>query len=101
MVEQRGIEPSESAEFTAIRVDSRTNDPPRGDVSARELVAFGPPDLEAPTVENALAGALARASAAGRWDIVAQLARELEARRLRAAGVGSLVDEPGRRPGRE
>ena len=53
------------------------------------------------TVEEALAAALARASAAGRWDIVAQLARELEARRLRAAGVGLLVDEPGRRPSPE
>jgi hypothetical protein len=62
------------------------------------LVAFGPPDLEAPSVDNALAVALARAAAAGRWDIVAQLARELEARRLRAAGVGSLVDEPGAVP---
>jgi hypothetical protein len=84
-----------------MRVDSRRNKPPRGDVSAREPVAFGPPDLEAPTVEDALAGALARASAAGRWDIVAQLARELEARRLRATGAGSLVDELGRRLSRE
>jgi hypothetical protein len=99
-VEQRGIEPSESAEFTAIRVDSRGNDLPRCGVSAREQVAFGPSDLEAPTVEYALAGALDRASAAGRWDIVAQLARELEARRLRATGEGSLVDEPGRPPSR-
>jgi hypothetical protein len=33
-------------------------------------------------VETALARALERASAAGRWDVVAQLARELEARRL-------------------
>jgi hypothetical protein len=99
-VEQRGIEPSEGAGFTAIRVDSRGNDPPRGDVSARERVAFGPSDLAAPTVEDALARALERASAAGRWDIVAQLGRELEARRLRAAGEGSLVDEPGRPPSR-
>jgi hypothetical protein len=81
MVEQRGIEPSDSAEFTAIRVDSRTNDVTRNDVSTRELFAFGPRNLEAPTVDQALAGALAQAAAAGRWDIVAQLARELEARR--------------------
>jgi len=33
-------------------------------------------------VEGFLAAALERASAAGRWDVVAALARELEARRL-------------------
>jgi DNA invertase Pin-like site-specific DNA recombinase len=64
-----------------ITDDLRTDDPTRVDANAREVVAFGPTDLEARTVEDALAGALARAAAAGRWDIVAQLARELEARR--------------------
>jgi hypothetical protein len=39
----------------------------------------------ATTVEDALARAIAGAVAAGRWDVVAQLARELEARRLAAA----------------
>jgi hypothetical protein len=34
----------------------------------------------------ALAAALKRAAEAGRWDVVAQLARELEARRLANAG---------------
>jgi hypothetical protein len=34
------------------------------------------------TVEGALAGALASAAAESRWEVVAQLARELEARRL-------------------
>ena len=80
-MEQRGIEPAESAEITTIHVDSGTNDPPRLDVSAREPVAVGPPELQSASIEIALAGALARAAAAGRWDIVAQLARELEARR--------------------
>jgi hypothetical protein len=48
-------------------------------------------------VEDALAGAIAQAAAAGRWDIVAQLARELEARRLGVAGVIKLADaHPGR-----
>jgi hypothetical protein len=48
---------------------------------------------EAPlTVEDALALALARASAAAEWGIVAQLARALEARRLAAAGVTRLDD---------
>ncbi|MBL9025985.1 MAG: hypothetical protein JNL21_27575 [Myxococcales bacterium] len=37
-------------------------------------------------MESALALALDRASAASRWDVVAQLARELEARRLASAG---------------
>jgi hypothetical protein len=39
------------------------------------------------TVEDALAQGLSFAARAQRWDIVAQLARELEARRLAAAGV--------------
>jgi hypothetical protein len=58
--------------------------------------------LIAAVVEEALAGALARASAAGRWDVVTQLARELEARRLArggvaVAGVVDLNDEKRRR----
>jgi hypothetical protein len=43
---------------------------------------FGPTD----EVEAALARALDAAATAGRFDVVAQLARELEARRLAAAG---------------
>jgi hypothetical protein len=35
-------------------------------------------------VEDSLARAITQASVVGRWDIVAQLARELEARRLSA-----------------
>ena len=41
-----------------------------------------PAPAEADAVEAALAKALEGATAAGRWDVVAQLARELEARRL-------------------
>jgi hypothetical protein len=42
-------------------------------------------------LETALAAAVARAPDAGRWDVVAQLARELEARRLaQAANVVPL-----------
>jgi hypothetical protein len=50
---------------------------------------FGPePDF----VEIALAKAIEGATAARRWDVVAQLARELEARRLgRAANVVDLA----------
>jgi hypothetical protein len=61
-------------------------------------------NLSAPSstiIEDALARAIAQASVVGRWDIVTQLARELEARRLAAVGVRSLVDERRRRPGQE
>ena len=89
-------------EFTTIHVDSRTNDLTRTDVSAREMVAFGPMKTgDFGSVEDALARAIAQASVVGRWDIVAQLARELEARRLSAAGVRSLGDKRGRRSDQE
>jgi integrase len=52
-------------------------------------------------IEKALADALTAASAAGQWQVVADLARELEARRLRAsapsAAVVSLSDVRRRR----
>jgi hypothetical protein len=41
-VEAPGIEPGQVVEIATIPVDSRTDDPPRVDVSAREPVAFGP-----------------------------------------------------------
>ncbi len=82
-MEQRGIEPSQAVEIAAIRVDSRADDLTRVDVSAREPVAVGPSKMHSTvgplTVEDALAVALARASAAHEWAVVAQLARELEA----------------------
>ena len=43
-------------------------------------------------IESALASALAAAAAAGRFDMVAQLVREIEARRLARAGHAALVD---------
>lgn len=50
-------------------------------------------------VEEALAQALAGATAAQRWDVVAQLAKELEARRLaRSANVVAL--DPAKRGAR-
>jgi hypothetical protein len=61
--------------------DSCADEPPRVDVSARELVAFGPSESEAvDSVEKTLAFALAEAARAGNWDVVSQLARLLEAR---------------------
>lgn len=66
--------------------DSRTDDATRIDVSARELVAFGPNESEAiDNVEEALAFALAEAARAGNWDMVGQLARLLEARFARTS----------------
>ena len=101
--ERAGFESAGSVEFTAIRVDSRKDDPTRVDVSAREQVVIGPNKMHSAagplTVEDALAVALARASAAQEWGVVAQLARELEARRLAASGVRSLLDGRGRYPG--
>lgn len=77
-------------------------DPTRVDVSACDLAAFGPKKTDdIGTVEDALARAIAEASVVGRWDIVAQLARELEARRLSAAGVRSLLDKRGCRSDQE
>jgi hypothetical protein len=89
-VELTGIEAVQSVRLAAIHVDSRQLDPTRVDVSARELVAFGPKES---TVEDALARAIEGAVSAGRWDVVAQLAKELEARRLAAVGVMHLTDE--------
>lgn len=91
---EEGIEHAQSVESTENQVVSGEVDPPRVDVSVRELVPFGPADL---SVENALAMAIERASKAERWDVVAQLARELEARRLAATGAIDLDVERERR----
>jgi hypothetical protein len=89
-VELTGIEDEHTVKLAAIQVDSRQLDPPRVDVSAREPVGFGPKES---SVEGALARAIEGAVSAGRWDVVAVLAKELEARRLAAVGVMHLTDE--------
>jgi hypothetical protein len=87
-LEAPGIETRDSMQFAGFHVDSRTKDLARVDVSARSGVASGPSEPVAPSgVEDVLARAIAQASAAGRWDVVMQLARELEARRLSADGA--------------
>jgi hypothetical protein len=48
-------------------------------------------------IETGLAAALLRAAEAGRFDIVAQLAGELEARRLARAGNAVRLDDGERR----
>ena len=55
----------------------------------RDLDQTRPAPAEAEAVEAALAKALEGATAAGRWEVVSQLARELEARRL--ARMGNVV----------
>jgi hypothetical protein len=61
-VRTEGIETSQDVEFTSLSGDSRQLDPTRVDVSARELVAFGP---EKSTVESALARAIEGAVSPG------------------------------------
>jgi hypothetical protein len=72
---------------------------PVGEVTPERLrhaAATSDPPVDA--IENALAKAIEGATAAGRFDVVAQLAKELEARRL--ARAGNVVVLPARR-GRE
>jgi hypothetical protein len=65
-----------------------TEDTTQDDSKRLEVLALcasqGAPSSDA--VEAALARALVEAATAGRFDVVAQLARELEARRLSRAG---------------
>jgi hypothetical protein len=65
-------------------VDSQ-NVNPREDTQAAALLP--PPAAASDPVEAALAKALQEASAAGRFDVVAQLAGELQARREARAGA--------------
>jgi hypothetical protein len=52
----------------------------------------------ADAVEAALAEAIRGAASAGRWDVVAQLARELEARRTPRAGNVVALGSRAKRP---
>jgi hypothetical protein len=72
--------------FTVRRDDSSRN------VTARAL-AERSPTTTAVDIEVALVEALSRAARAGCFDVVAQLARELEARRLARAGNVVRLDE--------
>ncbi len=84
---EEGVEARSTVGFTGDRDDSRSSEPPRVDASARSVADTGPSVESAPpTVETALAHALSEAAIAARFDVVIQLARELEARRLAVAG---------------
>jgi hypothetical protein len=79
-VEAPGIEPRDT--HAPIVAKRRENDADRAtpdDSKRREVSALSSWD---DPVEGALARALDRAAQAGRFDVGAQLARELEARRL-------------------
>jgi hypothetical protein len=76
---------------TAIVVDCTENqlpNAPLGDLTPRAVLALPAPDepTGVDVVEAALAQALKAAATAGRFDVVAQLARELEARRTCGRG---------------
>ena len=83
-MEPPGIEsPSTSAPNVVNRRVNDAEEATRGDDKRREVSASVLPGLDA--VEVALAEAIRGATSAGRWDVVAQLARELEARRMARA----------------
>jgi hypothetical protein len=101
MVAPPGVEPHPIAELSDIPIDSRQDAATRVDVSPREPVAFGPTkSTSAATIEDALARALTLAAEGGRFDVVAQLATELQARRLSSSGAVDLADERERRRNR-
>jgi hypothetical protein len=59
---------------------------------AQALVQISSLREDGPSMEDALALALSEASKAHRWDVVAMLAKELEAWRLAGSNVVSLAD---------
>jgi hypothetical protein len=81
------------AEVYAIQRDATSPEVP--------ALAQGRPESEVDAVESALADALSAAAAASRFDVVAQLAKELEARRLARAGNVVSFDDARRRGGRD
>jgi hypothetical protein len=76
--------------------DSLHDPKPRGGETSR---AKPEPASAADAVEIALAVALTEATAAHRWEVVVQLARELEARRLAHAANVIILDPRRRRDG--
>ena len=89
---EAGFERGRGVDLTSIRGVSRADDAAPTNVSAREAPSIGPNGaLFSETVEEGLAKALVLAAQAGQWAVVAQLARELESRRLAAARIPSLA----------
>ena len=95
-----------SAVFKTAALDHSATPPAHHDLPGIAASGHGPPAeaVSAPLARGALAGAMAvdpvemalstaltAAAAAGRFDVVAQLARELEARRLTASATSANV----------
>ena len=96
-MEAPGIEsPSTSAPGVADRRVDDADQATKGDAKRREVSALAAPR---DPVEVALSHALYLAAEAGRFDVVAQLAKELEARRLFRAGNVVALDTNARQLG--
>jgi hypothetical protein len=97
-----GIEPGQTyVPSVAERREKPAVETTQSDATQPEVLVSPSSNAVAPTdtVEAALANALTQAATAGRFDVVAQLARELEARRLARAGNVVLLDAGRRRGG--
>lgn len=76
--------------------DTQAESPQKsGELTTRHDVSDGGASMP-PSIESALAMALTEATRAGRWDVVSQLAAELQARRLEGSNVVAL---PAKRSG--
>lgn len=96
-VEQRGIEhQATSAPIVADGAENTAICTTKDDSKPLEVSALCTPEtVPTDAVEAALAIALVEAATAGRFDVVAQVARELEARRLaRGGNVARLALQP-------
>jgi hypothetical protein len=101
MISKTGGEGEDLREIENPRTDHDPSTPENGGVRTPMGQSWGnqtPQEASGDEVERVLARALAQAAEAGRFDVVAQLARELEARRLaRAGNVVRLQDERDKR----
>lgn len=85
-----------SAPSVVDRREITAEETTQGDAKPLEVLALCGANLDphGDVVERALAVGLVEAAIAGRFDVVAQLARELEARRLERLGRGAALELP-------
>lgn len=90
--------PTTSAPSVVERCEIAVEEATQSDAKPLEVLALCAPQLASPgdVVERALAVGLVEAAVAGRFDVVAQLVRELEARRVERRGHGVAVESPQR-----